>query len=232
MKKLIFALLIGLLLLFALCACNQSDDNESTTPENTTESVSPDTTTSQNTNSDYTDSEKTTLDGEETTNSNIDNVTLPDDTLKYERSPELDEAFSLIEQDVLENEKLSFEIGDEELHFELKNSGRYDDDNWIGSYFLIIVYCDYATAFDEEWYQNAIELSSITFNEALYNYYELHGQFSDLQFMEFEGLYIMYESREEFLADYSVVKSFSDSRCVTKVSISYKYSLPRGHLID
>ena len=223
MKKRILILLLGALVLLCLFGCDRADSNQEETTITTNESTVPDATTPEDATSANTPDESTKPD-------NNQNDTSTDAPI-YERSPELDEAFSLIEQDVLENEKLSFEIGDEELHFELKNSGLYDDEVWVGSYFLIIVYCDYATAFDEEWYQNAIGLSSITFNEALYNYYELHGQFSDLQSMKFEGLYIMYESREEFLADYSVVKSFSDSRCVTKVSISYKYSLPKSHLI-
>ena len=62
MKKLIFALLIGSLLLLSLCACNQSNNNESTTPENTTESVSPDATTPEGTTSASTPDETTTPD--------------------------------------------------------------------------------------------------------------------------------------------------------------------------
>ena len=62
MKKLIFALLIGSLLLLSLCACNQSNSNESTTPESTTESVEPDTTTPEGTTSANSPDETTTPD--------------------------------------------------------------------------------------------------------------------------------------------------------------------------
>lgn len=208
MKKLILFLLTATLLILPLSGCFANNkQNEGTTPTNTTENTTPESTTPE--------------------------VTTPDnppiDTFKNKRPKELDEIFTLVEQDGIENKKISLNIVDEDLHFELKESGQYDNDVWDYSYFLIVVYCEYGVATDEAWYKQALQSGTEYLNQAFYDYYALNGSLSVL--WNFEGLHILYKSVDEFLADYSVVKSFAEFEYVTRISISYHYSLPGTYLI-
>ena len=229
MKKLIFALLIGLLLLFTLCACNQSDDNESTTPENTTESVSPDATTPEGTTSASTPDESTDPD-------NNQNDTSTDAPI-YERSPELDEIFKLLEGDASIIGKIQFHHSEEseKLHYELKNSGLYDTDKWSESAFQIVIRCNYKAATNEVWYKQTVhsQIDTKALNEAFYNYCKSDfsgGEFSNIVFLD--GLFFLYTSPDEFLADYTAMKALLALEYVSSIEICYIYGLPSGYVME
>ena len=220
MKKLILFLLIATLLILPLSGCfADNQQNEETTPANTTENTTPESTTPEVTTPEATTPEVTTPD-----NPLVDTPT-------YDRSQELNEVFTLIEQDKLANNKISLCIIDEDLHFELKKAGYYNDEEWCCSYIAIVVYCEYETAVNETWYKPTSQSDKQSLNQALYDYYGLNGKFSNI--LGFEGLYILYNtSLDEFLADYSIIKSFAKSGYVTSILISYQYSLPKSYWVD
>lgn len=231
MKKLILFLLIGALLLLPLSGCfADNQQNEGTTPANTTENTTPEGTMPEETTPEATTPEVTTPDNppEATT---PPEVTTPDnppvDTPTYERSQELDAVFTLIEQDKLENNKISLYICDEEYYFELKNAGLYPNSPWIDAYFEVIVHCHYPSAVNEAWYKQVSQKDTKSLNEAFYNSCKdsfSDGAFSNISF--YDGLYFTYSTPEDFLVDYDALKSLLDLPYVVCLEIVYYYPVP------
>ena len=160
-------------------------------------------------------------------------VTPPEITPTYQRPDYLDKIFKTVEADADAYDKLSFYISREDLHFELKNSGLYDNDSWSLSHFEIIVNCDYSKATNEEWYQKCPQPDRKSLNEAFYNQYKTNffgGDFSNILF--FDGLHFIYRSVSEFEIDYSIITSFLDLDYVTGIAITYSYGIPYSWMED
>ena len=214
MKRFILFLLVGALLLLPLSGCFADKKNEGTTPTNTTENTTPEVTTP-----------------EVTTPDNPPEVTTPDNppvnTPTYERSQELDEVFTLIEQDKLANKKISLHISDEEYYYELKNAGLYPNSPWTNAYFQVIVHCNYPSAVNEAWYKQVSQKDTDSLNEAFYNSCKdsfSDGAFSNISF--YDGLYFTYDTSDEFLVDYDALKSLLDLPYVVCLEIVYYYPVP------
>lgn len=166
------------------------------------------------------------------TSSTTTEETTPTASPKHQRPQELTEIFTTIENDVKENNKTSFYINYEDLHFELKNSGHYDASDWVGEHFVVIVNCDYHYAQNESWYLQASQNNDKLLNEAFYNFFSLNGSFTNPIGMSREGLHIVYRSLDEFESDYSIIKSFVEFQYVKSISIGYQYALPGDYLIE
>ena len=215
MKKLIFALLIGSLLLLSLCACNQSNNNESTTPENTTESTTPDNAT------------------ENTTSGDISDSNVPIDP-----SEELDVFFAKLQNDANEISKIFFIEEDKDLHYELKASGKYDDECWDAPRIEVQIGYDYRLVIDEDWYKACSEKDFETLNTAFWSQYSdalSEGHFFSLHFAPI--LHFVYEYTKEtmfntfdiFYADYAVLKTMVDLEYVNYINVTYQYSVPGSY---
>ena len=146
------------------------------------------------------------------------------------RSSELNEIFTMIESDKKQNDKISLYIDDEELHFELKNSGQYNNDNWVLDHFAVIVSCNYENAINEEWYNPTFQNDINSLNETFYNFYNFKGSFSNLS--NFEGLHVVYQSINEFYTDYLIIKDLATSNYIKGVSVNYQYALPSEYILD
>ena len=201
MKKLISFLLIGALLILPLSGCFAANkQNGGTTPNNTTKNTTPEVATPNNPTTDISN---------------------------YERSQELDEVFTLIEQDKLENKKISLYISDEEYYYELKNAGLYPNSPWTDAYFQVIVHCNYPSAVNEAWYQQVSQKDTKVLNEAFYN--SCKDNFSDGAFANvsfYNGLYFTYDTPEAFLVDYDALKSLLVLSYVVRLEIVYHYPVP------
>ena len=206
MKKLILFLLTAMLLILPLSGCfADNQQNEGTTPANTTENTTP----------------------EETTPEVTTPYNSPIDTPTYERSQELDEVFTLIEQDKHANKKISLHISNEEYYYKLKNAGLYPNSPWTNAYFEVIVHCNYPSAVNEAWYKQVSQKNTESLNEAFYNFCKDNfsdGAFTNISF--YNGLYFTYSTPEEFLVDYDALKSLLDLPYVVRLEIVYYYPVP------
>ena len=245
MKKLIAILLLGALLTLSFVGCNEHPNNDVTT-DNTDNTTPPEVTTP---NSEVTTPEVTTPPTVTTTTPTqvttpptvttttppqVTTVTTPPEiTPTYQRPDYLDKIFKTVEADADAYDKLSFSISREDLHFELKNSGLYDNDSWSLSHFEVVITCDYSKATNEEWYKKCSQTDRKLLNEAFYNQYKMNfygGEFSNILF--FDGLYFIYKSVSEFEIDYSMITSFLDLEYVTAIDITYNYGIPHGWMED
>ena len=223
MKKLILILLLGALVLLCLFGCDRADSNQDETTTTTNESTAPDATIPEGTTSANTPDESTEPD-------NNQNDTSTDAPI-YERSPELDEFFKLLEGDAYENDKFGFSINYEDLYFELKNSGEYEECPWDESALRVIINCDYEYATEEKWYSRVASSDLKALNAAFYNQYSStfpNGEFVNISFCS--GFHLRYyQALNEFEVDYSAIKSLLDLEYVTGIHVTYTFGLPQGY---
>ena len=243
MKKLILFLLTATLLILPLSGCfADNKQNEGTTPANTTENTTPEETTPESTEPNYTPlpdettsevttPEITSLDDPlETT---TPEVTTPDnpaiDIPNYERSEELDEIFTWLEEVEAENDRILFYIWYEGVEQEYKNKGSHDNYGWTKSFFEVYVCCDYQMAVNEPWYPKDSQPNRKTLNSAFYN--SCKDKFTDGAYTEnsiYEALRFTYDTPEQLLADYEALTSLLNLPYVTAIAIHYNFPLPVG----
>ena len=199
------ALVMTLIIIVSMSSCLPNDKNEGTTPDTTTPH-----------------SETTPNKNEQTEPNNL-SINTP----TYERSQELDEIFTSLEEIASKNDKMSFLIHFEGWEQELKANGAYYD-YWIDAHFSVIVCCDYSKAVNEDWYPSTSQTDRKTLNEAFYN--SCKGNFKDGALSSnlslFEGLQFTYNTPEDFCTDYTALEALLDLHYVTSLKIEYYFPYP------
>lgn len=146
---------------------------------------------------------------------------------------ELNEVFDTIRNDSQKNTKLGFSVEYEQIYFELKESGQYDNADWSDSVFIVTVSCDYEAAINEDWYKQCSETDIKSLNAAFYNYYGAglsKGNYSNIVFSS--GMHLMYYSPEDFNNDYAAIKALMDLDYVTEVYVVYKFPIPNDYFLE
>ena len=146
---------------------------------------------------------------------------------------ELNEVFDTIRDDAKKNTKLGFSVEYEQIYFELKESGEYDNTDWLDSIFIVTVNCSYDEATNEDWYEQCVNKDIKSLNEAFFNQYSRflsHGIYSNIVFSP--GLHLIYDSPEDFDKDYATIKTLANLDYVTQVYIVYKFGLPRDYFME
>ena len=146
---------------------------------------------------------------------------------------DLNEIFDRIRNDSQINAKLGFSIEYEQIYYELKKSGQYDNADWSDSVFIVTVNCDYEVAIDEGWYNQCSEKDIKSLNAAFYNYYGAglsNGNYSNIVFSP--GMHLMYYSPEDFNNDYAAIKALMDFDYVTEVYVVYKFPVPNDYFLE
>lgn len=146
---------------------------------------------------------------------------------------ELYDTFAMIKSDIEKCDKLEFFVEYEEIYNEFKSSGQYDNSNWTDSVFIVIIYCTYETAINEDWYKQCSETDIKSLNAAFYNYYSTDlskGNYANIFFSP--GMHLMYYSPEDFNNDYAAIKALMDLDYVTEVSIVYKFPVPDDYILE
>ena len=146
---------------------------------------------------------------------------------------ELNEVFDTIRNDSQKNTKLGFSVEYEQIYFELKESGQYDNADWSDSVFIVTVSCDYEAAINEDWYKQCSETDIKSLNAAFYNYYGAglsKGNYSNIVFSS--GMHLMYYSPEDFNNDYAAIKALMDLDYVTEVHVVYKFPIPNDYFLE
>ena len=148
-------------------------------------------------------------------------------------SMELNVFFDTIKSDAANDNKISFNIVNEELHYELNNSGLYEGSEWSEPYFTIHVLCNYEFAVKEYWYKKCSKTDTESLNLAFYNYYSsnfLNGEYFNM-FYE-PSMCLGYSSPSNLQSDYAAVKALTSLEYVTEIKIVYYYSLPHDWMKD
>ena len=125
------------------------------------------------------------------------------------------------------------------MHYELKESGKYDNENWIRPILTVTVTCNYELAVDEEWYKACSSTDLQVLSIALYDEYksELSDDVVFNAYPFFNALYFSYDHSEAtlsdtltvFYSDYEVYKQFAELPYVTEISVGYNYSFPSSY---
>lgn len=146
---------------------------------------------------------------------------------------ELNEVFDIISADVNTKNKLGFSVEREQLYSELKNSGQYDNGDWLDSIFIVTIDCDYDIATNEEWYKQCTDKNIKSLNAAFYDNYKAglsKGDYSNIVFSP--GMHLIYNSLEDFNSDYASIKALADLDYVTQVYIVYQFGLPLDYIME
>ena len=152
---------------------------------------------------------------------------------EYEIDKELMAAFEMLYKDAEEIDKIEFYVEHEDLYYDYKNSGRYDNSNWHESFFELLIRCDYSLAVNEEWYKQCTETDMESLNKAFINQYNsgfTNGTYKNISFVS--GTLLYYSSLERFYMDYSNIKALADLGYITKINITYQYGLPNDYYIE
>lgn len=157
---------------------------------------------------------------------------------KVEPNDELNVLFAKLKEDSEKTEKISFSIEYQDLHYELKNSCKYNDEEWIDAAIIVTVDCNYDLATDEDWYKACSNTDIKTLNTALFNEYshELsEGHFSPwaiapaLYFDYVHSESTLSETLNVFYSDYAVLEELINLEYVTGISIQYFYAVPGSY---
>jgi len=192
---------------------NSTENNDNTTPDNTaTDDTTPDNTAPDNTGSEQT----------------------PPDENNNDTSTTLDHVLNMIAEDVANNDKMAFNTIFEDLHYEFKASGEYENSDWSIGGFDIIVYCNYDYATEEDWYKQCAEKDTKSLNDAFYNYYSSAFQNKENYYAYDyrQGVYLCYISEECLKKDYCNIKALLDLDYVFRIYIAYNYSLPNDYFYE
>ncbi len=217
MKKIISIILLCSLLLVCFFGCSISDLDD----VNGTTSGEDGTTT-----------------GEDGTTSNNEINSTPEDNVNV---AELNDLFSKLRKDSNDSEKIQFSVIYEDLHYELKKSDKYDDEDWIAPTIIVTVSCNYDLATNENWYKECSNADVKTLNTAFFN--EYRDELSEGHFTPWSiapALYFEYvhsentlsETLNEFYSDYDILKQLMDLVYVNDISIGYYYSVPGSYFDD
>lgn len=164
---------------------------------------------------------------------NEDSKVKPDD--------ELNDLFAKLQEDSEKSEKITFFIEHKELHYELKNSGKYNNEKWIDAAIIVTVDCNYDLATDEDWYKACSNTDIKALNTALFNEYS--HELSEGHFTPWgvaPALYFEYdhssstlsETLNVFYSEYAVLQRLIDLEYVTDISIQYFYAVPGSYFDD
>ena len=156
-------------------------------------------------------------------------------------SVKLNQFFTKLQKDTDGFEKIQFFVEYQELHYELKESGKYDNDKWSSPTIRVTVNCNYEFAKDEDWYKACSSTDFKTLNTAFFNEYssELsNGYFTPWAIAP--ALYFEYVHSETnlsdtiavFYSDYEVLKQFVNLPYVKDISIGYYYSMPNNYFAE
>ena len=217
MNKILSIILLGALLLMCFSGCVNSNINGD---DNKTDSGG-----------------NSALDGRED-NKEAKNE---DGNNKVELNDELNDLFAKLQEDSEKSEKISFLIEYQDLHYELKNSNKYNNEKWIDAAIIVTVDCNYDLATDEDWYKACSNTDIKTLNTALFNEYS--HELSEGHFTPWgiaPALYFEYdhssstlsETLNVFYSDYAVLQQLIDLEYVTGISIQYFYAVPGSYFDD
>ncbi len=207
MKKILSILLLGALLLLCFSGCTTPTD-----PQGGTE----------------TDPESTPVTDETDPED-------PNEGEKVELNEELNHLFAELQSDSNNSEKTSFYIINQDLHYQLKESGKYKEEWWMPAVILVDVNCNYDLAAEEDWYKACLNTDLETLNTAFFNEYshelsEGHfiplGILPALNFAYDHSASTLSETLNAFYSDYRVFKQLLNLEYVTSIDIRYYYSVP------
>ena len=162
----------------------------------------------------------------------------PNEGEKVELNEELNHLFAELQSDSNKLEKIRYYIDYQDLHYQLKESGKYDDERWIPSAILVYVNCNYDLATEEDWYKACLNTDLETLNTAFFNEYshELsEGHFVPLGILptllfEYEhSASTLSETVTVFYSDYAVLKRLISLEYVTSIYVQYVYSVPGSY---
>ena len=165
----------------------------------------------------------------------------PNEGEKVELNEELNHLFAKLKEDSEKTEKISFSIEYRDLHYELKASDKYINEEWSSPAIIVTVDCNYALATDEDWYKACSNTDIKTLNTALFNKYshELsEGHFTPwgiapaLYFEYVHSESTLSETLNVFYSDYAVLQQLIDLEYVTGISIQYFYAVPGSYFDD
>ena len=143
-----------------------------------------------------------------------------------------------LQKDSEEIDKLEFTIEYQDLHYELKESGKYDNEDWYDPLLSVTVSCNYDLATEEDWYKGCSDTDVYSLNEAFVN--EFRNEVSEGH-MKYWGItpaiYFDYDHSEDslaealtdFYADYDGFKRLITLDFVDHISVQYKYSVPGSY---
>ena len=116
-----------------------------------------------NTNSDKEQNQDKVPDG----NNDINNS----DQVSEAYSVALNEFITKMQKEANDFEKIEFFIEYQDLHFQLKESGKYNDEKWSEPTIIVTIDCNYDLATDEDWYKACSNKDIKTLNTAFFNEY-------------------------------------------------------------
>ena len=144
---------------------------------------------------------------------------------------ELNSVFAEIQDRVADKSKFVFYVSEQERHYELKNSGQYDDEPWIENQYTIIIEYDVGAIQSTDWYKNAIEKDRKSLNVAFRTAFE-EGFKNCSNISQYGGfgyqIMVSYTSDQGLLEDYDYILSMMELNYVKIVTISYAYGLPHS----
>ena len=160
------------------------------------------------------------------------------DTQSLIDAEKLEKIFDQIRADAETNAKLEFWVTREQLYYELKNSGEYDNCRWYEPCFVIVVICSYEDAVNEEWYQQCTATDTESLNKAFYDEYGgniSHGEYHNIAISS--GMLFFYSSSdashvESFVSDYDALKALLELSCVKKINIEYQFPGPSCYFCE
>lgn len=262
MKKIIPFVLLGALLLICFSGCsipnsaNSEKESERETSSNTNDNFNnsdqeseantekeSDLETSPNTNDNVNNSDQESAantEQESTPETSSDTTDSTDNSGQENEAyyAALNDFFANMQKDTNGIDKIQFYIERQDLHYQLKESGEYNDEKWSNATIIVTVSCNYDLATDEEWYKACSNTDFETLNTAFFNEYSnefSEGHFSPLgiqpalHFIYAHSADTLSEALTAFYSDYAVLKRLIDLEYVTEISIQYFYSVPGSY---
>ena len=221
---------------------NDSTDNSGQESEASTEQESDsETSTDTDDSTDNPDQESTANTEQESnpeTSPSTDNSTDISDQENEAYYATLNDFFAYMQKDTNGMEKIQFYIERQDLHYQLKESGEYNDEKWSNATILVTVDCNYDLATDEDWYKTCSNTDFLTLNTAFFNEYShefSEGHFSPwgvlpaLHFIYAHSAGTFSEALTTFYSDYTVLKRLVDLEYVNCIYIQYFYSVPGSY---
>ena len=262
MKKIIPFVLLGTLLLICFSGCsipnsaNSEKESERETSSNTNDNFNNSDQESEASTEQKSDSETSTDTDDSTDNPDQESAANTEQESTPETSPSTDNStdisdqeneayyatlndfFAYMQKDTNGIDKIQFYIERQDLHYQLKESGEYNDEKWSNATILVTVDCNYDLATDEDWYKACSNTDIKTLNIALFNEYSQElseGHFSPLGIQP--ALHFIYahsagtfsEALTTFYSDYTVLKRLVDLEYVNCIYIQYFYSVPGSY---
>ena len=235
MNKIISFVLLGALLLMCFSGCSIPSDVN--TEKETDQETSPNTNDGINISNQESEANTEKESGLETSPNTTDSTGNSDQENETYYAA-LNEFFAKMQKDTNGMEKIQFYIERQDLHYQLKESGEYNDEKWRDATIIVTVDCNYDLATNEDWYKACSNTDFITLNTAFFNEYS--HEFSEGHFTAWGVLPALHfgythsastfsEALTMFYSDYTVLKRLIDLEYVTKISIQYFYSVPGSY---